>query len=336
MIIACPSCSSPYQLRDKDVASLVQVECPSCDSRVILDFEAANDPSLVEAGTQTTNSYADEAAYFSHSGALAAAAPAPKPAAPISRPPAAVPKPAAPISRPAAAAPGFAAPKPAPPAPRPVAAPPAPAPRPVARPAAAAPAPQPKAQPTAARASASSTGPKKTIAMMGGTPVSLRPAEAPAELEPAHEAVPLELDLPVEPEGGDATVSQAQMMADAVEAAAEESTRRNPPHTPISSPSTVNPEAEGGQSLFNLEDSAAAESRADLHAPLDVEMAASPSPKPEKKESSLGRVALLLIIFIIGGALALVAVAFVQNGDPNPLPLIDQLLIKIEEAAKQL
>ena len=109
MIIACPSCSSPYQLRDSDIAPLVQVECPSCNYRIILDFEAANNPALVEAGTQTTNGYRDEAAYYEHADA-----------APAAQPAAAVPKPAP-----------APAPKPAPaPAPRPPQATPAPAPRP--------------------------------------------------------------------------------------------------------------------------------------------------------------------------------------------------------------
>ena len=48
MIIACPNCTKPYQLPDDQVAPLVQVQCPHCEYRVILDFEAANDPSLRE------------------------------------------------------------------------------------------------------------------------------------------------------------------------------------------------------------------------------------------------------------------------------------------------
>ncbi|MEZ4451024.1 MAG: zinc-ribbon domain-containing protein [Nannocystaceae bacterium] len=48
MIIACPKCSGPYQLPDDQVAPLVQVQCPHCEYRVILDFAAANDPSLRE------------------------------------------------------------------------------------------------------------------------------------------------------------------------------------------------------------------------------------------------------------------------------------------------
>jgi hypothetical protein len=180
--------------------------------------------------------------------------------------------------------------------------------------------------------------------MMGGVPAALRPKspqEPPAQLEPAHEAlgvdeVPLELDLPVEPEGGEATKSQAEMMADAVEAAATEESKRVPPHTPTVSPASVAPEGDGGQPLFDVDDAAgAAASSVDLQAPPDLEMAPSPSPKPEPKPSSLGRVFLLLLLFILLGAGALVGVAYVQTGDPNPLPIIDQLLNMVEKLAKQ-
>ena len=50
MIIACPECSSPFQVVDGQIAALVQVECPTCSFRMILDFEAANDASLIEDG----------------------------------------------------------------------------------------------------------------------------------------------------------------------------------------------------------------------------------------------------------------------------------------------
>ena len=49
MIIACPECTSPFQVVDDQIAALVQVECPTCNFRMILDFEAANDASLREA-----------------------------------------------------------------------------------------------------------------------------------------------------------------------------------------------------------------------------------------------------------------------------------------------
>ncbi|MEE9382459.1 MAG: hypothetical protein V3V08_03495 [Nannocystaceae bacterium] len=63
MIVACPSCSDPYALHNDHIAALVQVACPHCGSRVILDFEAANDTTLREPATETTAGYVDEAHY---------------------------------------------------------------------------------------------------------------------------------------------------------------------------------------------------------------------------------------------------------------------------------
>lgn len=63
MIIACPECANPFELRDENIAALVQVECPSCSFRMILDFAAANDPSLVEAGMQMASGFRSAADY---------------------------------------------------------------------------------------------------------------------------------------------------------------------------------------------------------------------------------------------------------------------------------
>jgi hypothetical protein len=57
MIIACPECSGPFELRDGDIAELVQLDCPSCSFRMILDFAAANDPRLVEVGMKMASGY---------------------------------------------------------------------------------------------------------------------------------------------------------------------------------------------------------------------------------------------------------------------------------------
>ena len=69
MIIACPECTSPFQVVDGQIAALVQVECPTCAFRMILDFEAANDASLREAGMQMTQGFRDETAYRQAVGA---------------------------------------------------------------------------------------------------------------------------------------------------------------------------------------------------------------------------------------------------------------------------
>ncbi|HRI09522.1 MAG TPA: zinc-ribbon domain-containing protein, partial [Nannocystaceae bacterium] len=59
MIIACPNCTGPYQLADDQVAPLVQVQCPHCEYRIILDFAAADDESLRDPETQLAACFAN-------------------------------------------------------------------------------------------------------------------------------------------------------------------------------------------------------------------------------------------------------------------------------------
>ena len=85
MIIACPTCAAPFQVLDDQIAPLVQVACPHCGFRMILDFQAANDPSLIDPGTQMAAGYRSEADYQAASagaGAPEAAVAAPAPATP--------------------------------------------------------------------------------------------------------------------------------------------------------------------------------------------------------------------------------------------------------------
>jgi hypothetical protein len=63
MIIACPECAGPFELRDNDVAALVQLACPHCKFQMILDFAAANDSSLVETGMRMASGYRSAADY---------------------------------------------------------------------------------------------------------------------------------------------------------------------------------------------------------------------------------------------------------------------------------
>ncbi len=65
MFIVCPSCSGPYSIPAGQIAPLVQVACPHCEHRIILDFEAANDPSLREPGHQFAQGFESAEAYFS-------------------------------------------------------------------------------------------------------------------------------------------------------------------------------------------------------------------------------------------------------------------------------
>ena len=65
MFIVCPSCSGPYRIPAEQIAPLVQTACPHCDYRIILDFEAANEPSLREAGHQFAQGFESVEAYAS-------------------------------------------------------------------------------------------------------------------------------------------------------------------------------------------------------------------------------------------------------------------------------
>jgi hypothetical protein len=69
LIIACPECTSPFQVLDGQIAALLQIECPTCTFRMILDFQAANDASLREAGMGMAQGFRDEAAYRQAVGA---------------------------------------------------------------------------------------------------------------------------------------------------------------------------------------------------------------------------------------------------------------------------
>lgn len=65
MFIVCPSCSGPYRIPADQIAPLVQTACPHCEYRIILDFEAANDPSLRDAGQQFAQGFESAEAYAS-------------------------------------------------------------------------------------------------------------------------------------------------------------------------------------------------------------------------------------------------------------------------------
>ena len=77
MIIACPECSGPFELPAEHISELVQIECPHCAFRMILDFGAANDPSLVEEGMRMASGFRSASDYRSWSGVASPAAPEP-------------------------------------------------------------------------------------------------------------------------------------------------------------------------------------------------------------------------------------------------------------------
>lgn len=73
MIISCPECAGPFEVPDDRIAALVQVACPHCAFRMILDFAAANDPGLVEQGMRMASGFRSAADY--HASVQLAAAP---------------------------------------------------------------------------------------------------------------------------------------------------------------------------------------------------------------------------------------------------------------------
>ena len=98
MFIVCPSCSGPYRIAAEQIAPLVQTACPHCEYRVILDFEAANEPSLREAGHQFAQGFESAQAYASVYDHVTSKPDAQPRHAPVNRPlqrPASTPNPAA-------------------------------------------------------------------------------------------------------------------------------------------------------------------------------------------------------------------------------------------------
>src|SRR5574338_400606 len=65
MFVVCPSCAGPFRLPADQIAPLVQVACTHCEFRMILDIEAANDPSLAERGQLFAQGFESAEAYFS-------------------------------------------------------------------------------------------------------------------------------------------------------------------------------------------------------------------------------------------------------------------------------
>lgn len=65
MFVLCPSCAGPFRIPADQIAPLVQIACPHCEFRMILDIEAANEPSLAEPGQLFAQGFDSAEAYFS-------------------------------------------------------------------------------------------------------------------------------------------------------------------------------------------------------------------------------------------------------------------------------
>ena len=329
MIIACPECTGPFELTDDNVAELVQIECPHCRFRMILDFAAANDPSLIETGMQMASGFRSAADYRASVTPPAAApplrpveeAPAAEPAeparpaapAPAARAPAAItpsPAPARPAQRPASTAPAASRPRPAVAKPRtgktvvgPLPGPPGPAP---ARPEA-----EPETGTEAAEAERDVTRDSSEIdvSAMPSTPAEepgFQPAEAGAP-EPVSEPEPEPVAKPepairVERPAPAAPVSAAARETIEVDPPVAAEARRPAPHTPPARAATV----------------AAAEDEAP-----PIPTAASSTELEAPRSSPVGTFILALLVLL---AISVVGASLVFEGTPDPRPLLEDVL----------
>jgi predicted Zn finger-like uncharacterized protein len=305
MIIACPDCSGPYKLPDDQIAALVQVECPHCNYRIILDFAAANDNSLMESGMKMASGYASEADYRAAAGGA----------------PAARAQPTTPPAQPKAA-----------PAPTPAAAPAAsPPPSGPAR------SPKPPSGPAAEAQPASGATPETSRTILGQPPIQIPPAPPEDRIKtPPPLELTKKLDRPEERE--DEVVELTQKTQPSAEAAAEPAAKegapaepedeviegevededaeekadaRHPPHTPPAKAAATAPPDTDEAELVDEE------SPAELSASM-----ASPDVQAEPRSSAM-------LYFLVGMLLivgVLVGFSFYETGDPNPMPLIDELI----------
>jgi hypothetical protein len=332
VIIACPECTQPFQVEDGDIAPLVQVECPHCVFRMILDFEAANDASLVEAGMKMAQGFASEADYRSAVGGGMVSrveTPAPTPrlhAVPTPEPevvrqpepqPELEPEPEVtapartPRTQPASEKPPVRQPEPrVEPTPEPepevgeVTKPPVrirratfePAPEPEAEPA-------PPEPPISAKPPVRESRARPTLIAHTAPPPALRPPDQSGSGVPprADEAAAVEPEVEMEVD-----VDEPQPSPDA---------RHSPPHTPPVVAPIARPE-------FEEPSHPAADSQSRPIANQEAE----PGPtKPEGKKPSVVatvfKVLLLLLLLAVAGVMVW---SLIETGNPNPLPMLQE------------
>lgn len=340
MIIACPECTSPFQVLDDQIAALVQVACPTCSFRMILDFAAANDAALREEGMQYAQGFRDEATYRQAAGAevsyasSAASAPAgpelhavpepePEPALEPEFEPEPEPEPVAPVAEPVRRPSFTPAPTPTPvqPASQPV--------QPQAEPARAKPpvrarptliahtAPPPVRQPTDLLPPAGTPPAGTQLAVDPRTEAAIdthvgpppKAEDARVEVQqPAiddqHDAGEDEFSVDLdEPEPEPRTPDRPRPRPVAVEPS--EPQPRTPPHSPAQ-PSSTKPTPDE----------------------LEPELPAVEPKPPEKVEQTgkkgggLKTAFLMLLLLILIGAAGLMGWSVIETQDPNPLPML--------------
>lgn len=314
MIIVCPECSGPYELPDDRISALVQLQCPHCEYRVILDFAAANDPSLIEEGMQMASGFRSAVDY------RASLAPAPRaPLRPVEQPPELAPVPAG---------------EPAAPTAVPL--------RPTAPASARGPRTSPAARTRTAAAKQPRTG-KTVVGPLPGPPGSGKPVgplpeaevEEPSvealdvEDEAAPESVPtvpiaepdVDLEPAPEPEPAVAQTEIRETVEVEAPAAAIEAERAPAPSR---------------QPAVEAKQPAPAEERPPPHTPPAPRAAtaaaeAEPKPVPEPSDSvelelpRSGAGTFLLAVLVLL-AVALVGASVAMKGTPDPRPLLEDVL----------
>jgi DNA-directed RNA polymerase subunit RPC12/RpoP len=306
MFIVCPSCSGPFRIHADQIAPLVQVACPHCEYRVILDFEAANEPSLREPGHQFAQGYETAQAYFSvydHVTSKPDAQPghglvdAPRPSETPAHVPAHTP---APTAKPAQAA--------TPPRPEPPVSAPPPEPK-----------PEPKAEPAA---TSFSRGSKTIVQVPSKKPTAIDPGAAPTPS--AAEAAAAKDGSSMRAGRGTEQIHEtpAEKVEPRVEAPSEPSERR-PPHTPpTANVVSSGPVAEAPSTPTTRPEDIAAQSGSrpvekPVDKPAEIKPAEKPADKPADKPvqpaetSSSGMIYAIIVAIIIA---AVVAVVMINRG----------------------
>lgn len=330
MIIACPECAGPFELADDNVAAMVQLECPHCAFRMILDFAAANDPSLIETGMQMASGFRSTADYRAAVAGPSASEPSARPhleAVPADEPAAAE---VAPAPEPAAA-----------PEPEPVADEPAATPEPEPEPIAVTPEPSAPAQ------DEFDDGP--TMISAARRPPSAPAAEAPPAQPPTPARSETAIGPPPGPPRGETVIGpppgppeDVRIDADAlagdeddavtmIRTREEIAEARKAPHTPPGTPA-AKPD----------EDAAPARPKAEGSQRVEIKRkrpAVTEGDKPERKPrprfesqlpvadessgSSMFGTAVVVILALL--AIGLVGASVMQENTPDPRPLLEKL-----------
>jgi hypothetical protein len=322
VIIACPECTQPFQVEDGDIAPLVQIECPHCAFRMILDFEAANDASLIEAGMQMAQGFFSEAEYRSAVGGGSIAsqpfqpAETSSPAARLHAVPEPEPTPEVEPTPELATAPRSRVPRTQPPSEKPpVRLSPTPEIEPEFEPEIA-PEPEPDKPPVRMSRATFEPAPeptppkpsraRPTLIAHTAPPPALRPpgqsgAGVPLNVDEPGTPVPIDREVDVEVE-----FDEPQPSPDA---------RHSPPHTPPVLAPMARPELEEPTHP-------AADSQSRPVASREAEPVATTEKKPSVAATVL-KVILLLLLLAIAGVMVW---SLIETGNPNPLPMLQERL----------